>query len=106
MDPAPAPAIFVIELQDANKKLFCLLCPFEGVYIYIIFQRQKKSQNSRNQNFSYYFCLMIEGYGSGAVPLTNVSGSVLLPKKYGANGSGSATLAMDSPKWAQLPHVS
>jgi hypothetical protein len=32
-------------------------------YIYIIFQRLKvikKSQNSRNQCFSYYFCLMIE----------------------------------------------
>ncbi len=26
---------------------------------------QQKSQNSRNQGFSYYFCLMIEGYGSG-----------------------------------------
>ncbi len=27
----------------------------------------KKSQNSRNQGFSYYFCLMIEGPGSGSV---------------------------------------
>ncbi len=34
--------------------------------------RIKKSQNSRNQGFSYYFCLMIEG--SGFVPLTNGSG--------------------------------
>jgi len=33
----------------------------------------KKSQNSRNQSFSYYFCLMIEGSGSGSV-----SGSVYL----------------------------
>jgi hypothetical protein len=32
-----------------------------------------KSQNSRNQGFSYYFCLMIEG--SGSIPLTNGSGS-------------------------------
>ncbi len=31
------------------------------------------SQNSRNQGFSYYFCLIIEG--SGSVPLTNGSGS-------------------------------
>ncbi len=31
----------------------------------------KKSQNSRNQCFSYYFCLLIEGYGS--VSLTNES---------------------------------
>ncbi len=44
---------------------------------------QKKSQNSRNQGFSYYFCMMIEGSGSGAragsgsgsIPLTSGSGS-------------------------------
>jgi hypothetical protein len=34
-----------------------------------------KSQNSRNQGFSYYFCVMIEGSGSGSIPLTNGSGS-------------------------------
>jgi hypothetical protein len=33
------------------------------------------SQNSRNQGFSYYFFLMIEGSGSGSIPLTNGSGS-------------------------------
>ncbi len=36
------------------------------------------SQNSRNQGFSYYICLMIEGSGSragsGSIPLTNGSG--------------------------------
>jgi hypothetical protein len=31
---------------------------------------QKKSQNSRNQGFSYYFCLLIEVSGSGSTPLT------------------------------------
>jgi hypothetical protein len=31
------------------------------------------SQTSRNQGFSYYFCLMIEG--SGSIPLTNGYGS-------------------------------
>jgi hypothetical protein len=36
----------------------------------------KKSQNSRNQCFSYYFCLMIEGSGSGS--LTNGSGSATI----------------------------
>ncbi len=38
---------------------------------------QKMSQNNRNQGFSYYFCLMIEGSGSGSrsIPLTNGSGS-------------------------------
>ncbi len=34
---------------------------------------QKESQNSRNQGFSYYFCMMTEG--SGSKPLTNGSGS-------------------------------
>ncbi len=32
-----------------------------------------ESQNSRNQGFSYYFCMMIEG--SGSIPLTSRSGS-------------------------------
>jgi hypothetical protein len=34
---------------------------------------QKGSQNSRNQGFSFYFCMMIEG--SGSIPLTSGSGS-------------------------------
>jgi hypothetical protein len=44
---------------------------------------QKDSLNSRNQGFSYYFCMMIEGSGSGSragsgsgsIPLTSGSGS-------------------------------
>jgi hypothetical protein len=36
---------------------------------------QKESQNSRNQGFSYYFCTMIEGSGSGSIPPTSGSGS-------------------------------
>ncbi len=54
-----------------------LLIPFWR-YIYIILQRQKfkkKSQTTRNQGFSYYFCLVIEGSGSGSILLTNGSGS-------------------------------
>ncbi len=55
---------------------------------------KKKSQNSRYQGFSYYICLMIEGSGSGSIPLTNGSGSG--PKTFGSGGfgfgSGSATL--------------
>jgi hypothetical protein len=52
-------------------------------HIYIIF-KDKKSKRShkavgRNQGFSYYFCLVIEGSGfgagSGSIPLTNGSGS-------------------------------
>jgi hypothetical protein len=50
----PDPAIFVIDLQDANKnkfkKIVFLLITF-GRYIYIIF-KDKKSQRSRNQGFS------------------------------------------------------
>ncbi len=44
-------------------------------------ESQKESQNSRNQGFSYYFCMMIEGSGSrsragsGSIPLTSGSGS-------------------------------
>ncbi len=34
---------------------------------------QKESQNRRNQGFSYYICMMIEG--SGSIPLTSGSGS-------------------------------
>ncbi len=68
-DSDPDPAIFVIDLQDANKnnffmKFFCLL-HFEGTYI--TFQRQKfkkKSQNIRKQGISYYFCLMIRIHGT------------------------------------------
>jgi hypothetical protein len=42
---------------------------------------QKESQNSRNQGFSYFFCIIIEGSGSRAgsgsesKPLTSESGS-------------------------------
>jgi hypothetical protein len=53
---------------------------------------KKKSQNSRNQGFSYYFCLMIEGSGSGSIPLTNgPDPDPEGPKSYGSNGSGSAS---------------
>jgi hypothetical protein len=67
-----------------KKLLHITLCRY--INIYIIFQRKKvnkKSQNSRNQDFSYYFCLIIEGSGSGSrvgsgsgsLPLINGSGS-------------------------------
>ncbi len=84
MDPDtdPDPAIFVTDLQDGHKKLiffdkFFLLWR----YIYIIFKDKKvkkNSQSSRNQGFSYYLCLVIEGSGTGSgagsIPLTNGSG--------------------------------
>jgi hypothetical protein len=87
MDPDsdPDPAIFVIDLQDANKKqifehiFFCLLL-FEGTFtLFFKDKSQKESQNSRIQGFSYYFCMMIEGSGSragsGSIPQTSGSGS-------------------------------
>jgi hypothetical protein len=66
------PAIFaLIDHQKANKKLifykvFLLIRYFLKEHLNNFSKKnvQKKSQNSRNQGFSYYFCLMIEGSGS------------------------------------------
>jgi hypothetical protein len=63
MDLDPDPAIFVIYLQDASKKLifehifFCLLL-FEGTVHLHYFSKikgQKDSQNSRIQGFLIIF---------------------------------------------------
>ncbi len=59
--------------------LICLLL-FEGTFTSFFKDKsQKESQNSRNQGFSIYFCMMIEGSGSrarsGSIPLTSGSGS-------------------------------
>jgi hypothetical protein len=79
------PAIFVIDLQDADKKLiFNLIFSayyFLKVHLHLFpkIKSQKESQNSMSQGFSYYFCMMIEGSRSGSesgpIPLTNGSGS-------------------------------
>jgi hypothetical protein len=65
MDPDTDPAIFVLDLQDANKKLSFSAYYFlvEHFHNFSKIKVVKKSQNSRNQVFSYYFCLMIEGSG-------------------------------------------
>ncbi len=52
--------------KTPTKKFFCLLL-FEVVIM--------KLQKSKNPDFSHYFCLMMEGCGSGSEPLTNGSGS-------------------------------
>jgi hypothetical protein len=76
MDPDPNsdpdPAIFVVDLQDANKNLFFKTI-FSAYYFLKVnlhhfskIKSQKESQNSRNQGYSYYFCMMIEGSGSGS----------------------------------------
>jgi hypothetical protein len=64
LDSDPDPAIFVVSLQDA------LL--FEGTF-FKYKKVKKKPQNSRNQGFSYFFCMMIEVFRSGSIPLTNGS---------------------------------
>jgi hypothetical protein len=85
MDPDsdPDPAIFVIDLQDASKKLIFNTI-FSAYYLLKLnlhhfskIKSQKESQNRRNQGFSYYFCMMIEGSGagSGSIPLAGRSGS-------------------------------
>jgi hypothetical protein len=79
----PDPAIFVIDLQDASKKLIFSII-FSAYYFLKVhlhhfskIKSQKESQNRRNQGFSYYFCMMIDGSGAGAgsIPLTSGSGS-------------------------------
>ena len=77
----PDPAIFGINLQDASKKTnFNTI--FSAYYFLKLhlhnfskIKSQKGSQNSRNQGFSYYYCMMIEKSGSGSIPLTSGSGS-------------------------------
>jgi hypothetical protein len=68
--------LFLIK-RGTFLKFFCLLGTF-WKYIYIIFKdkkSKKKTQSSMIQGFSYYFCLVIEGSGSGSIPLTTRSGS-------------------------------
>jgi hypothetical protein len=86
----PDPAIFISDFQDANKNSFFF--SFSAYYFLKVLLHhfskikvKKKSQNRRNQGFSYYVCLMIEGSpGSGSRrPKTCGSGQL---------GSGSATL--------------
>ncbi len=50
-------------------------CLWQAWQLWQLLKVYLKSQNSRNQDFSYYFCLMTEGSGSGSIPLTNKSGS-------------------------------
>jgi hypothetical protein len=76
MEPDLDPANFVLD----SKKYFFFLQSFP-VYFFLKVHLhhfsninvRKKSQNSRNQGFSYYFCLMIKGFRSVSVPLTYVS---------------------------------
>jgi hypothetical protein len=86
----PDPAIFVIDLHNANKK--CLLLLEETFTSF--FKKDKKSKKVtkqyQNQGFCYYCCLMIEGstFGAGSMPLTCGSGSA----RSKSCGSKSGTL--------------
>jgi hypothetical protein len=69
----PDPAIFVIGLQDASKNYLIFLQIFSPFYFLKLhlhhfskIKSQKESQIGRNQGFSYYFCMMIEGSGAGS----------------------------------------
>jgi hypothetical protein len=77
----PDPAIFLIDLQNANKKqifnTFFSSYYFMNVHFHHFSKKnsQKELQNTRNKGFSYYFCMKIEGSRSGSIPLTSGSGS-------------------------------
>jgi len=81
MDPDPNAAIFVIDLQGANKKIMLEKClsAYYFLKVYLLhfskIKSPKEVTSKRNQGFSYYFCLMIEGSGSGSIHLTKGSGS-------------------------------
>jgi hypothetical protein len=80
MDPDLDPATFVLDIPDANKKLFfSAYYLLKGVHLYqfskIKSHKEVTKQYGRNQDFSNYFCLMIGGSELGSVPLTNGSGS-------------------------------
>jgi hypothetical protein len=79
LDPDSDPAIFVTDLQDANKKVF-FYKSFSAYYFlkghilnFSNIKVKKKSQSSKNQGFFYYFCLVIEG--SESITLANGFGS-------------------------------
>ncbi len=100
----PDPAIFVIDLQDGNKKRILLkcfsVCYFLKVHLHIFSKikslKEATKQNSRNQGFSYYFCLLIEGSGSEPKPYLWLMGPDPVGLKLcGSGGSGSGTLRRD-----------
>ncbi len=96
----PEPSIFVSHLQDVNKKLFFIkffACYFLTVYLHYFSKIKviQKSQNSRNQGFSYYFCLMIER----SFPLTNGSKNIRIRI---CNTGFSETRAW-IPNWGKKP---
>jgi hypothetical protein len=82
--------------------------------VFFVIFKDKKSKRSHKtveiKIFLYYFCLMIEGSGSGSIPLTNGSdpdpGGI---KTYGSDGSelgsGSPTLSGEYSAGAHPPMI-
>jgi len=75
------PYLWLMDPDPASKKIIFYTI-FSSYYFLKVhlhhfskIKSQKESQNSRNQGFSCYFCMMIEGSGSGSIPLTSGSGS-------------------------------
>jgi hypothetical protein len=104
-DADPDPPIFIIDFQDANKKTN-LKKSFSAYYFlkvllhhYSEIKRQKKvtKQYGRNQCFSYYFCLMIEGSGSGSRRIKNMWIRLIRIRNTAARVPWSGTVGASSP---------
>jgi hypothetical protein len=81
LDSDPDPAIFVINLQDANKKLIKKsFSPYYFLKVHF-FQRKKYKISHKTVKFEVFLIILLDDrrmiYGSGSVstPLTNGSGS-------------------------------
>ncbi len=66
IDPDSDPAIFVIDLQDTNKKLILKKSFLFNVYLHLFskIKSQKEVTKQQESRFFIFFCLMIEGSGS------------------------------------------
>jgi len=79
-DPTPDPVIFVSDLQDGNKNYFNFCCFLLSQATFTSLfkdKKSKKSQNSRNQGFPYYYCLIMDLGG---------------PKTYGSDSESAALI--------------
>ena len=69
------------KMPGKNSFLYTIFSAYDFLKLHLDHFSKIKIQNSRNQGFSYYFCVMIEGSGSragsgsGSIPLTSGSGS-------------------------------
>ncbi len=102
----PDPATFVSDLQDVNKNLvffliFLLLTFWR--YITSFFKVENREvTNSRNQCFFYYFCLMIEGSGSGRLNIWILRIRIRNTGIKGARSKKRRAIMWCFSDWAQL----